>query len=123
MIVPLAYKYVAVTLMLAEINFCASRLHLPVDLPIKEQDVKAAVFPPSRAISFAGRIDTKDYSFTFAKSGRLRFITKLEDGYQSMGMHRENENENENGSVLSIDTKWIWCIFRSQYGTEITSGI
>jgi hypothetical protein len=52
MIVPLAYKYVAVAVMLAEINYCAGRLHLPIDLPIKEQDVKAAVFPP-RAIGFA----------------------------------------------------------------------
>ena len=91
MIVPLAYKYVAVTLMLAEINFCASRLHLTIDLPIKEQDIKAvAVFPP-RVIGFAGRIDTKDYSFSFAKSGRLRFITKLEDGYQSMGIYRGSQ--------------------------------
>jgi hypothetical protein len=80
--VPLAYKFVATAVMLLEVNHCASRLQLPTSLPIKEQDVKVMVFPP-KVIGFAGRLDTANYSFSFAKSGRLRFITRLEEGYQA----------------------------------------
>jgi hypothetical protein len=80
MVVSLAYKYVAIIVMLAEINFCAGRLNLPDQLPIKESDLRAeAVFAPS-VIGFAGRLDTQKYSFSFAKDGRLRFITKLDNG-------------------------------------------
>ena len=80
---PLAYKFVATTVMLLEVNHCASRLHLPVALPLKEEEVKVFVFHP-RAIGFAGRLDTTNFSFSFAKSGRLRFITRLENGYQAL---------------------------------------
>jgi hypothetical protein len=81
-VVPLAYKFVATAVMLMEINHCASQLQLPVRLPLKESDVRVAVFPP-KVIGFAGRVDTTNFSFSFAKSGRLRFITRLENGYQA----------------------------------------
>lgn len=113
MIVPLAYKCVAVTLMLAEINICASRLHLPVDLPMKEQDIKAeAVFPPG-IIGFAGRIDTEKYSFSFAKSGRLRFITNLNDNRGNLSLREYQEQISHIKSVINtndayrIATNWL----------------
>ena len=92
MIVPLAYKFVALTMMLAEINFCSRRLNLPEALPITDHDIHMeTVFPPS-IIGFAGRLDTSKYSFVFAKSGRLRFITDLDNGrsYETMREHLEN---------------------------------
>jgi hypothetical protein len=89
----LAYKFVAVAAMLAEINFCAPRLHLQEHLPVKYADIRVEkVFDPS-ILNFAGRIDTENYSFCFVKSGRLRFITKLDaPGRQSMGIYRGNES-------------------------------
>ncbi|MGB7748754.1 MAG: hypothetical protein WBN75_15880 [Verrucomicrobiia bacterium] len=113
MIVALAYKYVAMTLMLAEINFCANRLHLSADLPIKEQDIKAmAVFPP-RVIGFAGRIDTAKYSFSFAKSGRLRFITSLNDNRGNLSLREYQEQMSRIKSIINtkdayqIATNWL----------------
>jgi hypothetical protein len=78
---PLACKFVATTLMLAEVNHCASRLQLPINLPVKEQDVRVMVFRPK--LPAFGRMDTADFSFSFGKSGRLIFITRLDNGYQA----------------------------------------
>ena len=98
----LAYKYVALAVMMAEINYCANQLHLKEKLPIKEEDATMSnIFDPS-IMGFAGRIDTAEYSFCFSKSGRLRFITKLEDyRYQSMGLYRGNQSTREFMEQLS----------------------
>lgn len=97
--VPLAYKYVAMAVMLAEINYCASRLHLPMDLPVKESDIRIAMIPNPRVRSnlqhrpteygFAGRIDTQNYTFSFPAGifshpspGKLRYITRMDTGSQ-----------------------------------------
>ncbi|MEJ0088361.1 MAG: hypothetical protein WDM80_01175 [Limisphaerales bacterium] len=66
--------------MLAEINFCANRLQLPVKLPVEKQDIRREMVFAPRKMVFAGRLDTSEYSFSFARSGRLRFITKLDNG-------------------------------------------
>jgi hypothetical protein len=113
MIVPLAYKYVAIIVMLAEINFCASRLHLPDNLPIKEQDIKAAAVSPPRVIGFAGRIDTGKYYFSFIESGRLRFIINRNDDRGNMtlreyleGLSRIKSSMNTN-DAYRIATNWL----------------
>lgn len=97
---PLAYKFVVVAVMLAEINHCASRLHLPIDLPIQKSDIRRALVdnPYIRIQAqnlpiedgFGGVIDTDHYSFSFPpglsfdpKPGKLRFITRLDNGYQA----------------------------------------
>jgi hypothetical protein len=107
--VPLAYKFVATVVMLAEINHCSSRLHLPIDLPIKESDIKVAtVFDPHVPTrvrnlpieyGFAGRIETEKYSFSFAAGlfdhpnpGKLRFITNLDNGYQAFSTTKVQGN-------------------------------
>jgi hypothetical protein len=78
--------------MLLEVNHCASRLQLPISLPLTEQDVvKGEVFHPN-TIGFAGRLDTASYSFSFAKSGRLRFITRLDSGYQAYSTSKAQGN-------------------------------
>jgi hypothetical protein len=91
--VPLAYKYVASALMLMEINYCALRLQLPVNLPIQQQDVlKDYIFHP-RVMGFQGRFDTEKYSFAFAKSGgRLCYIINLKHPiYMLAGGSPENK--------------------------------
>jgi hypothetical protein len=82
--VPLAYKYVATAVMLMEINYCAARLHLPLKSPIGERDIKQQyIFHPS-VIGFAGALDTQKYSFSFARSGRLRYIVNVGHPYYRM---------------------------------------
>jgi hypothetical protein len=111
MIVSLAYKSVAVALMLVEINFCAGRLNLPDQLPIKESALRAqAIFPP-RVIGFVGRLDTEKYSFSFAKDGRLRFITKLDNGRGNQTLREYLEGlskKNFKGSVLKGSVQIIY---------------
>jgi hypothetical protein len=66
MFAPLAYQYVAITLMLAEVNYSASQLHLPVALPVTEKDIKGAMVVPTRLkFGVAGRIDTGRYAYSF----------------------------------------------------------
>jgi hypothetical protein len=122
--VSLAYKYVAVAVMLAEINYCSNNLHLKQSLPVKDDDIQAvAVFNP-KVLGFAGRIDTEYYSFSFVKSGRLRFITKLDaPGRQSYGIYRGTESVHDLMDQLShvkstintneayrISTNWLISI-------------
>jgi hypothetical protein len=113
MIVPAAYKFISIILMLWEINYCSERLRLPTDLPVKEQDLRAeSVFPPS-VIGFAGRLDTSKFSFSFAKSGRLRFITKLDDGRGNQTLHEYLEHLSQVKSTINtnnayrIATNWL----------------
>lgn len=70
----LAYKYVAIAAMLAEINFCARELQLPTKLPIERSQLKVSHVTGPEVDNFGGRLDTVDYSFAFAEDGRLQYI-------------------------------------------------
>src|SRR5580700_11329979 len=67
-----AYKWVAIVAMVAEINYCSGKLHMPIT-PVQKSDVKALILPPS-VLGFAGKIGVGVYWFVFQKSGRLHFI-------------------------------------------------
>lgn len=90
----LAYKYVALAVMLAEVNFCSRNLNLSQQLPVTEKDIVAEIIhDPMKLTGFGGRIDTDDYSFCFVGSSRLRFITKLDaPSRQSYGVYRGQES-------------------------------
>lgn len=77
---PLAYRHVATVAMLAEMNFCAARLQLALPLPIRADAILRQFLSPPNGRRFAGRIDTAEYSFSFPRSGRLGYITKLQEG-------------------------------------------
>lgn len=72
----LAYKFVAIAVMLNEINFCAGRLHLAVRQPIKQSDICSALVLDPAVIGFSGRLEVSPYTFVFAQSGRLRYLVK-----------------------------------------------
>lgn len=74
---PLAYKYVATAVMLMEINYCASRLQLPLNLPLRQQDIRKLFVPHPRVIGFSGTFDFEEYAFSFAKSSKLLYIVNL----------------------------------------------
>lgn len=62
----MAYKYVAMALMLAEINSFNGKIGLPVDHPVAERDVQAGshVGPPNTG-DFSGSIVTEKYFYGF----------------------------------------------------------
>jgi hypothetical protein len=73
----LAYKYVAVALMVAELNSTVSRMDLTQRFPIKESDLSYSMVAPPNVGFFRGRISTDRYTFSFSKSGRLQYIWEL----------------------------------------------
>ncbi len=75
--IPLAYKYVAIALMLTEANYFADRLQLPIQKPITRDDVRYAYAYPPALRWLEGRIDAHGYSFGFFSSGRLSAVTKM----------------------------------------------
>lgn len=112
---PLAYKYVAMAMMLAEINHCATNLHLPTHLPLTEQDIRAAsVFDPGK-FGFMGRVDTDKYSFCFW-DGKLRFITSLEDERGTLSLGEYQKKLAKLPSALGADdasrvaTSWLQAL-------------
>jgi hypothetical protein len=77
----LAYKFVATAVMLLEINYCASQLHLPLNLPVRENEIKNLNLLNPTYVGFLGSIDAKNYTFSFIKSGRLCYIIKRDHPY------------------------------------------
>jgi hypothetical protein len=88
----LAYKYVVIAVMLAQVNFLSDRLQLHEPHPIKNQNTIAQRAGGPFLDGFIGGIDTSEYHFGFIHSGKVIVITKLEDDrYQSMGLYQGNE--------------------------------
>ncbi len=96
---PLAYKYVAIMAMMSQINYHAPRMHLPIEAPVKEQDIRFLhVSPPVMAGDYAdvgGRIQVKNYSFTFADHWR-QIYNMDEYGMHSLGIPVRERNESGN---------------------------
>lgn len=86
---PIAYKFVFILAMMSQVDYYAPRLHLPVDVPIKGQDIQYLfVMTPTMSGSsrlVGGCIQVNYYSFTC--DDRLDIMRKLErDGLQSFGI-------------------------------------
>lgn len=92
----LAFKYVAVAVMMAEVNYFGQQLHLNGRFPTDIYGTTMRNAADFGSLGYGGRIDTPGYSFGFGDRGERRFITKLEDNrYQSMGLYRGNESMKE----------------------------
>jgi hypothetical protein len=96
---PLAYKYVAIMAMMSQINYHAPRMHLPIDVPVKEQDIRFLHVSPPIAMSnvedMGGRLQVKNYSFTFATDWRA--IYNLDEfGKHSLGIPALTRDESGN---------------------------
>jgi len=109
---PLAYTFVAVAVMLAEVNYCAKKLDLPVGHPISIRDLKIKEVAPPNIMPFGGRLDTEKYSFCFLETGRLRFRTKLKS-FAGLNMEERNRDLAEAKSIIGtneayqIATNWL----------------
>jgi hypothetical protein len=96
----LAYKYVMTMAMIAFVNHYAPRLNLPIEVPLKDHDIKKLGCEPpeceTNKMLYGGGIQAGKYSFSFEDgfnhSPYLHFtgyfvITKLEDdGLESFGI-------------------------------------
>ena len=110
----LAYKFVAITLMLAEVNLAVSRLNIPIKWPVQESEVNSALVAPpgwNWAIT-AGRIDIHGYSFSFSHEGKLRYIWKIKP-FGKLGMADRNDMLVKEESIINetdayiIATNWL----------------
>ena len=94
----LAYKYVAVAVMLAEANFNAETLDLPIERPIVSSMRSSTYIAPISTLAddgFGGNIDAEGYAF--GEDGRpalgltgFRDITKL-DPFNGLSVAEQNE--------------------------------
>ena len=88
--IPLAYKYVTIMAMVAQVNYYAARMQLPIHTPCDDKYIRYAdVNPPITNIPnmyfYGGRIQVDNYSFTFGD--RSHDIFNLDQyGYQSFGV-------------------------------------
>jgi hypothetical protein len=74
--IPLAYRYVALALMLAEINFCTKHLQL-AGTPVNVDSLRLTHVSNPFVTGFGGTIETREFSFVFFKSGVLRRIVRI----------------------------------------------
>ena len=113
---PLAYKFVATAVMLAEINHCATQLKLPCERPVTEKSIRVVYVARPLLSGFGGTVETDDFSFSFSKSGRLRFISRqrerfLERIQQSTVFEPSFTNSTLSANeAYSLATNWLWLI-------------
>jgi hypothetical protein len=77
LVIPLAYKYVAIAVMLVEINFCAGRLQLMNEAPITVKSLNLQHVANPYVTGFGGTLETTNYSFVFFEDGKLRRIQRI----------------------------------------------
>jgi hypothetical protein len=89
----LAYQYVAITLMVAEVNFIGPRLDLPVHFPLYMEDLKHASVAPPDLNWASGNVGVENWMFYFSHDGRLCFIenTGVLRAWGQFGVRGRNE--------------------------------
>ena len=128
--ITLAYKYVATAVILMQINHYASRMHLPISLPITEEDIRKQSMSPPEVLGVTGGIDTDRYFFSVAgkpkyrggpnwsTSGRLMFVINTAHPYYALKSGSEEKNDYFRGltnekanitkdSAYQMATNWL----------------
>ena len=77
LLIPLAYKYVAIALMVAEINYCSQKLQLPLDGAVTGESLQLVHVSNPYVTGFGGTLETTNYSFIFFKDGRLHRVQRI----------------------------------------------
>jgi hypothetical protein len=75
--ISLAYKYVALALMMAEANHVVRQLDIPGWKPVEPSGVVSYYIAPPRLLS-GGSVDTQTHMFGFGREGQLQFIHRRE---------------------------------------------
>ncbi len=108
----LATKYVFTAAMIAFINHYAPPLHLPLDVPIKQEEIKR-LNPPAAFVmkdkeAYADLIQVNSYSFSFG-SDSLDLMKVEDDGMQSFGIPMEHLNESS-GSLMERASRMKYIV-------------
>src|SRR5689334_19644076 len=121
----MAYRYVAVVVLLAEADFNADKLNLPIQRPISETQVTQKLLNTPRMArdgAFGGRIDLPEYSFAEGGSSPYHVVIRLDrDGYSaypygSLPIMARSEKLSHEKSVIGTNeayqlaTNWFTAI-------------
>src|SRR5437763_13528782 len=83
----IAYKVLAVNLMLGEVSDLSRQLNLPVETPIRQTNATEIYVAPPRVNTFGGSVRLRDFVFGFDK-GVLHSVERLERrGVNSSAAH------------------------------------
>lgn len=115
-VINLAYKFVALTLMLNSVNFFCDSVNLQLDHPINTEDVRnGSNFGPPQSAKFTGSVVTDQYFFGFV-SGHLANFNKLEFSTSKMSnteIQRRNTELSKHKCLIDtngayqIATNWL----------------
>ncbi len=100
--VSLTYKCVALAIMLAEANFSAEQLQLPIKRLITKSDLKRTLVIDPQKMPFSGQLDTQEYSFSIGE-GYLRFITNLKENRDELSVREFNERLSKTNALIDAD--------------------
>ena len=76
LIVPLGYRYVAIAVMIMEINHCVTALRLPSEARVEPNLLRTAYVSPPQ-LGFGGALETDAFCYIFRRSGRIREISRI----------------------------------------------
>lgn len=114
-VIPKAYKYVAIAVMLMEINYCAAKLKLPVQHRISPDSLRLAHVSNPFVTGFGGTLETDHYSFVFFKSGVLRRIVRI-NCFEKVPLRELQWKQSQMKSLISTNeayqlaTNWLSAI-------------
>jgi hypothetical protein len=91
---PLAYKYVAIAAMLAEVNYCSDQLNLPLKHPLEEADLRSEV-PKDKSHSQCRKIQAKGLKDSSVEAEEIESIIRI---YRAK--EQSNRNMKRNGRSL-----------------------
>ena len=123
LLINLAYKYVAIAVMLAEINYCTVRLSLRVGQPISLGNLQTSYVSDPWVTGFGGTLETEKYSFIFYKSGILRRIQRLHP-YEKLPLRELQWKQSRLTSLINTNeayqmaTNWLMAISVDLPGLE-----
>jgi hypothetical protein len=110
----LAYQYVTIAILLADANFYADKLNLPVSRPVREEYLTFKIVTPAsivRADGAGGRLDFEGYSVSEGSHPHC-FITKL-DPFEGRSIADQNEILSHQKSLVDskgayqLATNWL----------------
>jgi hypothetical protein len=119
LLITVAYKYVALAVMLTNCNLFVQETHLPLDHPLIQKDIilsRCSVNPP-RLMGFGGSVVTEKYFFGFghdhlANFWQWEFRPNSEQGisqqYESWSTMTSQVGTNE---VLQLVHNWLAVAF------------
>jgi len=110
----LAYKFVVITVLVAEANFCTERLSLPVNRPITENKLSYKFVTPPDILSLGGaggRVDFGQYSFS--EGHHPHFFINKNDPFGDLSAAEQNEMLSHKKSLINTNeayqlaTNWL----------------